>query len=110
LIEDNGHIAFVDTGCYLSVPTLLATLDEKNIKREQVDYIILTHIHLDHAGGAGELIKHLPNAKVYVHKYGANHLIDPSKLRAVVIGVYGELNGIFPNIRVKLNGCGGWKN
>jgi glyoxylase-like metal-dependent hydrolase (beta-lactamase superfamily II) len=53
LIEDNGHIAFVDTGCYLSVPTLLATLDEKNIKREQVDYIILTHIHLDHAGGAG---------------------------------------------------------
>jgi glyoxylase-like metal-dependent hydrolase (beta-lactamase superfamily II) len=39
------------------VPTLLATLDEKNIKRGQVDYIILTHIHLDHAGGAGELIK-----------------------------------------------------
>jgi glyoxylase-like metal-dependent hydrolase (beta-lactamase superfamily II) len=91
LIEDNGCVAFVDTGCYLSVPTLLATLDEKNIKREQVDYIILTHIHLDHAGGAGALIKHLPNAKVYVHEYGANHLIDPSKLRAGVIGVYGEL-------------------
>ncbi|OIR24683.1 MBL fold metallo-hydrolase, partial [Bathymodiolus thermophilus thioautotrophic gill symbiont] len=91
LIEDQGHVAFVDTGCYLSVPTLLATLDEKNIQREQVDYIILTHIHLDHAGGAGELIRHLPNAKVYVHEYGANHLIDPSKLRAGVIGVYGEL-------------------
>ncbi|CAB5503314.1 MBL-fold metallo-hydrolase superfamily [Bathymodiolus thermophilus thioautotrophic gill symbiont] len=91
LIEDQGHVAFVDTGCYLSVPTLLATLDEKNIQREQVDYIILTHIHLDHAGGAGELIRHLPNAKVYVHEYGVNHLIDPSKLRAGVIGVYGEL-------------------
>ncbi len=91
LIEDGGRAAFVDTGCYLSVPTLLATLDAKNIKRENVDYILLTHIHLDHAGGAGELIKHLPNAKVYVHEYGANHLIDPSKLRAGVIGVYGEL-------------------
>jgi len=91
LIEDEGRAAFVDTGCYLSVPALLATLDEKNIKRENVDYILLTHIHLDHAGGAGELIKHLPNAKVYVHEYGANHLIDPSKLRAGVIDVYGEL-------------------
>jgi glyoxylase-like metal-dependent hydrolase (beta-lactamase superfamily II) len=91
LIENNGRAAFVDTGCYLSVPTLLATLDEKNISRAAVDFIILTHIHLDHAGGAGELIKHLPNANIYVHERGAQHLIDPSKLRAGVIGVYGEL-------------------
>ncbi|SMN14235.1 Beta-lactamase related protein [uncultured Candidatus Thioglobus sp.] len=91
LIEDGKRAAFVDTGCYLSVPTLLATLDKKNIKRKNVDYIILTHIHLDHAGGAGELIKHLPNAKVYVHEYGVNHLINPSKLRTGVIQVYGEL-------------------
>ncbi|KAA0452048.1 MAG: MBL fold metallo-hydrolase [Candidatus Thioglobus sp.] len=91
LIEDNGRYAFVDTGCHLSVPILLATLQAKNIAAENVDYIILTHIHLDHAGGAGELIKHLPNAKVYVHKYGAKHLIDPSKLRDGVISVYGEL-------------------
>lgn len=91
LIESQGRAAFVDTGCYLSVSTLLATLDAKNIKRENVDYVLLTHIHLDHAGGAGELIKHLPNAQVTVHKYGAAHLIDPSKLRAGVIGVYGEL-------------------
>ena len=91
LIENNGRAAFVDTGCYLSVPTLLATLDEKNISRDAVDFVILTHIHLDHAGGAGELIKHLPNANIYVHERGAQHLIDPSKLRAGVIGVYGEL-------------------
>ena len=91
LIEDNKRAAFVDTGCYLSVPILLATLNEKSIKRENVDYIILTHIHLDHAGGAGELIKYLPNAKIVVHEYGANYLIDPSKLRAGVIEVYGEL-------------------
>ncbi len=91
LIQDGNKAAFIDTGCYLSAPRLLATLDNKNINREDVDYIILTHIHLDHAGGAGELIKHLPNAKVYVHERGANHLIDPSKLRAGVIQVYGEI-------------------
>ncbi len=91
LIEDSGRAAFVDTGCYLSVPNLLGTLEAKNIKPEAVDYVILTHIHLDHAGGAGELIRHLPNVQVYVHEYGAAHLIDPSKLRAGVIQVYGEL-------------------
>lgn len=91
LIEHNGRAAFIDTGCHLSVPALLGTLKEKNISTNTVDYIILTHIHLDHAGGAGELIRHLPNAKVYVHERGAQHLIDPSKLRAGVIGVYGEL-------------------
>ena len=91
LIEHQGRAAFIDTGCHLSVPALLATLKAKNIDVEAVDYIILTHIHLDHAGGAGELIKHLPNANVYVHERGAQHLIDPSKLRAGVIGVYGEL-------------------
>lgn len=91
LIEYNGRAAFIDTGCHLSVPNLLATLKDKNIEVEAVDHIILTHIHLDHAGGAGELIKHLPNANVLVHERGAQHLIDPSKLRAGVIGVYGEL-------------------
>jgi glyoxylase-like metal-dependent hydrolase (beta-lactamase superfamily II) len=91
LIQNAGRAAFIDTGCYLSVPTLLATLTAKNIKYEAVDYIILTHIHLDHAGGAGELIRHLPNARVYVHERGAQHLIDPAKLRAGVIDVYGEL-------------------
>ena len=91
LIKDNDRAAFVDTGCHLSVPTLLATLDANNIPRENVDYVLLTHIHLDHAGGAGELIKHLPNATVYVHERGAQHLINPSKLRKGVIDVYGEL-------------------
>lgn len=91
LIESKGRVAFVDTGCYLSVPTLLDTLNAKNISYEAVDYILLTHIHLDHAGGTGELIKHLPNATIYVHERGIQHLIDPSKLRAGVVGVYGEL-------------------
>ena len=46
LIEDNGRAAFIDTGCHLSVPTLLSTLNAKNISRENVDYVLLTHIHL----------------------------------------------------------------
>ncbi len=91
LLEDAGRAAFIDTGCYLSVPTLLSVLDDKNIKQENVDFVILTHIHLDHAGGAGRLIKYLPNAKIYVHEYGARHLVDPAKLRAGVISVYGAL-------------------
>jgi glyoxylase-like metal-dependent hydrolase (beta-lactamase superfamily II) len=90
LIEDNGRAAFVDTGCYLSVPLLLATLDAKNIKPENVDYIILTHIHLDHAGGAGDLMELCNNATLIAHSFGARHLIDPSKLEAGTIAVYGE--------------------
>jgi glyoxylase-like metal-dependent hydrolase (beta-lactamase superfamily II) len=91
LIEDSGGAAFVDTGTHLSVPKLLGTLDQKNIAYSDVKYIILTHIHLDHAGGAGQLLKSLPNATVCVHERGARHLVNPAKLREGVIGVYGEL-------------------
>jgi glyoxylase-like metal-dependent hydrolase (beta-lactamase superfamily II) len=91
LIEDDGEFGFVDTGCHLSVPNLLAVLDNNKINYSDVKYILLTHIHLDHAGGAGQLVKHLPNATVYVHQRGVRHLVDPSKLRAGVIDVYGEL-------------------
>ncbi len=90
LIQQGDEVALIDSGGYLSVPGILKVLDEKNIAYDQVKHIILTHIHLDHAGGAGELVKHLPSAEVYVHERGAKHLIDPAKLRAGVIGVYGE--------------------
>lgn len=91
LIQDGEYAAFVDTGCYLSVPILLKTLQDKGIKRENVHYILTTHIHLDHAGGLGELIKYLPNATAYVHERGARHMVDPTKLRAGVMAVYGEV-------------------
>lgn len=90
LIQDGEYAAFVDTGCYLSVPILLKTLEDKGVRRENVLYILVTHIHLDHAGGLGELIKHLPNAKAYVHERGARHMSEPSKLKAGVLEVYGE--------------------
>lgn len=90
LIIDNGRAAFVDTGTTHSVPILLETLRDKQISSDTVDYIFLTHIHLDHAGGAGALSAALPHAKVVVHPRGAAHLIDPARLVAGTRAVYGE--------------------
>lgn len=90
LLADGGHGAFVDTGTHHSVPRLLEALDTVGLGRVDVDWVILTHVHLDHAGGAGELMRHLPNAKLAVHPRGARHMIDPSKLWAGATAVYGE--------------------
>jgi len=90
LVVDEGRAAFVDTGAGPAAPRLLAALDELGIAREQVDYLFLTHVHLDHAGGAGQLMQALPNAQAVLHPRGAPHLIDPTKLIAGSIQVYGE--------------------
>lgn len=90
LIIDDGRAAFVDTGTTHSVPMLLAALDVEGIPRDAVDYVLLTHIHLDHAGGAGELMRWLPNARCVVHPRGAPHIIDPEILIASSEAVYGE--------------------
>jgi len=90
LIVDSGRAAFVDTGTTLSVPRLLAALESRGIARDAVDYIILTHIHLDHAGGAGRLAECLPAARVLVHPRGAAHLHEPARLVAATKAVYGE--------------------
>jgi len=90
LIVDGGRAAFVDTGAAPAAPRLLAALDEIGIGREQVDYVFLTHVHLDHAGGAGQLIASLPHAMAVLHPRGAPHLIDPARLIAGSIAVYGE--------------------
>ncbi len=90
LIVDDGHAAFVDTGTNFSVPNLLAALAAQALEAEAVDYIILTHIHLDHAGGAGRLAAALPRARVLVHPRGQPHIVDPSILVAATQAVYGE--------------------
>jgi glyoxylase-like metal-dependent hydrolase (beta-lactamase superfamily II) len=90
IIEHDGHAAFVDTGTTHSVPYLLATLEALDIERSAVDFIFLTHVHLDHAGGAGALLQALPNARAVLHPRGAPHLIDPAKLIAASLAVYGE--------------------
>ena len=90
LLVDNGRAAFIDTGTGLAAPKLLGALDELGIAREQVDYLFLTHVHLDHAGGAGQMMQALPNAQAVLHPRGAPHLVDPTRLIAGSIAVYGE--------------------
>ena len=89
LVVRGGRAAFVDVGVNHSVPLLLAALRHKNLDVGDVQWVFLTHVHLDHAGGAGELLKHLPNAKILVHPRGAPHLVSPDKLVAGTKQVYG---------------------
>jgi glyoxylase-like metal-dependent hydrolase (beta-lactamase superfamily II) len=90
LVVDGGRAAFVDTGTTHSVPNLLAALAAKGLDRGDVDWVLTTHVHLDHAGGAGALMRALPNARCAVHPRGAPHLVRPGKLVAGSIAVYGE--------------------
>lgn len=103
LLIENGHAAIIDTAHNGSIPRILAALDSRGIQPGQVDYIILTHIHLDHAGAAGQLMRLLPNAQLLVHPLGAYHIAEPAKLVKGATAVYGparmqELYGDIPNI------------
>jgi glyoxylase-like metal-dependent hydrolase (beta-lactamase superfamily II) len=89
LIVENGRAAFVETGPNSAVPRLLAALAAHGLDRDAVDYVIPTHVHLDHAGGAGLLMQNLPRAKLVIHPRGARHMIDPSMLIEGVRAVYG---------------------
>jgi len=90
IIRQDGRAAFVDVGTAHSVPSLLAALDQLGVAREAVDYVFVTHVHLDHAGGVGQLMRALPNARAVLHPRGAPHLIAPEKLVASSKVVYGE--------------------
>ncbi len=72
--------AIVETGPTCTIKNLLTGLKEIRVKTEEVDYVAVSHIHIDHAGGAGTLLRHLPNARLLVHPRGAPHLINPEKL------------------------------
>lgn len=90
VLQDAGRAAIVDTGTSHSVPRVLAALQSLDIDPGDVDYVFVTHVHLDHAGGAGTLLPHLPNARAVLHPRGAPHLITPEKLVAGSVAVYGE--------------------
>jgi glyoxylase-like metal-dependent hydrolase (beta-lactamase superfamily II) len=116
LLVENGRAAFIDTGNNNSVPLLLDALEQQGMSVADVDYVFLTHIHLDHAGGAGLLMQELPNARCVVHPRGAPHMVDPAKLIAGTEAVYGveqmrELYGDIQPIdanRIQLAADGEW--
>ncbi|HEX7339010.1 MAG TPA: MBL fold metallo-hydrolase [Rhodanobacteraceae bacterium] len=90
LVVHEGRAAFIDCATNHAQPRLLAALKDAGLTPADVDYLILTHVHLDHAGGAGKLMAALPNAKLVVHPRGARHMIDPSRLWAGATAVYGD--------------------
>jgi len=89
LIVENGRAAFVDTGTNDSVPLLLDALHQQDLGAADVDFVFLTHIHLDHAGGAGLLMQQLPNARCVLHPRGAPHMVSPERLIKGTEAVYG---------------------
>jgi glyoxylase-like metal-dependent hydrolase (beta-lactamase superfamily II) len=89
LLVDSGRAAFFDTGTNHAVPRLLATLDALGLARDAVDWVIPSHVHLDHAGGAGLLMRELPAARMLLHPRGLRHLVDPSALQQAVLDIYG---------------------
>ena len=90
LIVEEGRGAFIDCGTHHSVPLLLAAAQRAGLSPADIDLLIVTHVHLDHAGGAGLLMQQLPNATLVAHPRAAPHLIDPAKLIAGATAVYGE--------------------
>jgi glyoxylase-like metal-dependent hydrolase (beta-lactamase superfamily II) len=94
LVVQDGQAVFIDTGTNHAVPRLLAALDALHLPREAVTAVIPTHVHLDHAGGAGALMRELPAATLWIHPRGARHMVDPSALWAGALEVYGleEMN------------------
>jgi glyoxylase-like metal-dependent hydrolase (beta-lactamase superfamily II) len=89
LMVEGDRAAIIDTGTNHSVPLVLEALRRKGLAPGQVDYVILTHIHLDHAGGAGRFMRAFPNATLTVHPRGARHMADPGRLIAGTVAVYG---------------------
>lgn len=89
LVVEGDRAAIVDTGSNDSLPRVLAALAERGLGAGQVDWVMLTHVHLDHAGGAGTLMANFPNARLAVHPRGARHMIDPTRLAAATVEVYG---------------------
>ncbi|MFN4116100.1 MAG: MBL fold metallo-hydrolase [Inhella sp.] len=90
VVSPEGRAAFIDTGTNFAVPRLLETLAALGLARDAVDYVIPTHVHLDHAGGVGLLMQELPRATLICHPRGLRHMIDPSQLWAGASAVYGD--------------------
>jgi hydroxyacylglutathione hydrolase len=90
LVVEDGRAVVIDTATAPAVPRVIHALSRKGVPPDCVDLVILTHVHLDHAGGAGALMARCPNARLTVHPRGARHVIDPARLLAATVAIYGE--------------------
>jgi glyoxylase-like metal-dependent hydrolase (beta-lactamase superfamily II) len=90
ILQEGDEVAIIDTGTQYSLENVLGTLAELNINQQSVKYVIPTHIHLDHAGGAGVMMELFDQAQLSIHPRGARHMIDPDRLIKGSIEVYGE--------------------
>lgn len=90
LLIDQDCVAVIDTGVEHTVPRIQKVLHAQGLSEDNVDYVVPTHVHLDHAGGAGKLMAVCKNAQMVIHPFGSRHMIDPSKLIAGAQAVYGE--------------------
>mgnify|MGYP000619216361 CR=1 FL=1 len=94
-ILDFEHAAIVEAGPISTYRTILEAVDELGVGREKVRYIAVTHVHLDHGGASGALLKELPEAKVIAHPLGVRHLVDPSKLWKASSSILGNLADVY---------------
>ena len=90
LLETGSAVAVIETGNAASADRILKVAESRGRRPEEISHVIVTHVHLDHAGGAGTLMQRLPQATLVAHPYGARHLVDPSKLEASARAVYGD--------------------
>jgi glyoxylase-like metal-dependent hydrolase (beta-lactamase superfamily II) len=90
LLHDAGELALIDTGTSNNIPALLRTLRSLGFSASQVRWILPTHVHLDHAGGAGALLAACDNATLATHHRGLPHMIDPQRLEQSAVAVYGK--------------------
>jgi glyoxylase-like metal-dependent hydrolase (beta-lactamase superfamily II) len=91
VLKGSDSTAIIETGPTCSIPNLLKGLREIGVKNKDVDYVLVSHVHIDHAGGAGTLMRHLPSAKLIVHSRGAPHMVKPEKLWEASKQVLGEI-------------------
>jgi len=90
ILQNQDEVAIIETGTTYSLPNVISALEQLDIEKSQVKYVIPTHIHLDHAGGAGAFLNHFDQSKLIVHPRGARHMINPDRLIQGVKQVYGE--------------------
>ena len=90
LLQEADEVAIIETGTWHSMDNLLATMQQLGINDSQVRYVIPTHVHLDHAGGAGAMMARFDQASLIIHPRGARHMIDPQRLIEGTIAVYGQ--------------------